>query len=232
MSSRKEEKERLRREREEAERAAQASAARRRRMGIVLGGVLALAIATVVVLAVTAGDDEGANQSVGGPNAAPAQRIDDLDEAVKAAGCKVNEYDSEGRGHTGEDVEYKTNPPSSGSHDPAAAQDGVYPEPPDVEQSVHALEHGRVTIQYRAGTPQNRINQLETMVGEEVEGTGGYHTLLFENQTRMTAAVAATSWTRSVTCPDFNDKVFDAFRAFRREATVGKWEDEIPEPVP
>ncbi len=232
MASRKEEKERLRREREEAERAAMASEGRRKRIAVVLGGVLAIAVAAIVVLAVTSGDDEGANQTAGGDVALPAQRISDLDEAAEAAGCKVEEFESEGRGHTSEDVEYKTNPPTSGSHDPVAAQDGVYPEPPDLEQSVHSLEHGRVNIQYKPGTPQNRINQLETLVAEEVQGTSGYHTLLFENQSQMTAAVAATSWTRSLTCPTFDDQVFDALRAFREKAIVGEWQADIPEPIP
>ncbi|HEV2813276.1 MAG TPA: DUF3105 domain-containing protein [Solirubrobacteraceae bacterium] len=232
MSSRKEEKERLRREREEFEAAHRASEGRRRRIGIVLGTVLLAAVALVVVLAVASGDDEGSNQTSGGNVAVPAKQISDLDEAAKAAGCKVAEHPSEGRGHVTEDVQYKTNPPTSGSHDPSAAQDGVYPEPPDLEQSVHSLEHGRVNVQFKAGTPQNRINQLETMVGEEVEGTGGFHTLLFENQTSMTAAVAATSWTRSLTCPTFDDKVFDAIRAFREKAIAGEWEADIPEPIP
>ena len=162
----------------------------------------------------------------------PAKRISDLDEAAKAAGCKVEEHPSEGRGHTTEDVEYKQNPPTSGSHHPEASADGVYPEAPDLEQSVHALEHGRVNIQYKPGTPQNQINQLETVFNEEVQGTPGYHSLLFENQSQMTAAVAATSWTRSLTCPELNDKVFDAIRAFREKAIVGEWQADIPEPIP
>ena len=232
MSSRKEEKERLRREREEAERAAMASEGRRKRLAIVLGAVLAAAVAVIVVLAVVSGDDEGSNQTSGGNVALPAKKISDLDEAAAAAGCKIEEHPSEGRGHTSAEVKYKTNPPTSGSHDPQAAQDGIYPEPPDLEQSVHALEHGRVNIQYKPGTPQNRINQLEQMVDEEVQGTGGYHTLLFENQSGMTAAVAATSWTRSLTCATFDDKVFDALRAFREKAIVGDWASDIPEPIP
>ncbi|HEX8085767.1 MAG TPA: DUF3105 domain-containing protein [Solirubrobacteraceae bacterium] len=231
MASRKEEKERLRREREEAERAAMAGDARRRRLAIVLGAVLAVAVAVVIVLAVTSGDDEGSNQTIG-DTAVPAKKISDLDEAAEAAGCKVEEFESEGRGHTSEDVKYKTNPPTSGSHDPQAAQDGVYEEPPDLEQSVHALEHGRVNVQYKPGTPQNRINQLEQVVNEEVQGTGGYHTLLFENQSGMSAAVAVTAWTRSVTCPTFNDKVFDVIRDFREKAIVGEWATDIPEPIP
>jgi hypothetical protein len=233
MSSRKEEKERLRREREEAERAARASEDRRKRLGIVLGAVLALAVAAIVIVAVTSGgDDEGSGETASGDVSVPARQITDLDEAAQAAGCKVEEFESEGRGHTGEDVTYDTNPPTSGSHDPQAAQDGVYPDPPDIEQSVHALEHGRVNVQYKRGTPAEKIGQIETVVGEEVQGTGGYHTLMFENQTNMDAAVAVTSWTRSLTCPTFNDKVFDAIRAFREKAIVGEWAADIPEPIP
>jgi hypothetical protein len=232
MSSRKEEKERLRREREEAERAARASEDRRKRLGIVLGAVLALAVAAIVIVAVTSGGDDGGSETAAGDASVPARQITDLDEAAKAAGCKVEEFESEGRGHTPEDVTYDTNPPTSGSHDPQAAQDGVYPDPPDIEQSVHALEHGRVNVQYKQGTPAPKVSQIETVVGEEVQGTGGYHTLMFENQTDMDAAVAVTSWTRSVTCPTFNDKVFDAIRAFREKAIVGEWAADIPEPIP
>ena len=233
MSSRKEEKERLRREREEAERAAMASEGRRKRLAAVLGGILLAAIAVVVVLAVATGDDEGSNQTQGGNTAVPAKRISDVDEAAQAAGCKVSDHPDEGRGHSTADQaqSYKTNPPTSGTHDPQAAQDGVYPEPPDLEQSVHALEHGRVNIQYRPGTPQNRISQLETLFNEEVLGEPGHHSLLFENQTEMPHAVAATGWTHSLTCPQFNDRVFDAIRAFRQEMVAGKWVTDIPEQV-
>lgn len=231
MSSRKEEKERLRREREDAERAATASERRRKRIAAVLGGVLLAAVAVVVVLAVVSGDDEGSNQTQGGNQAIPAKQISDVDEAAKAAGCKVSDHPDEGQGHSTADATYETNPPTSGTHDPQAAEDGVYPDPPDVEQSVHALEHGRVNIQYRAGTPQNRINQLETLFNEDVLGEPGHHTLLFENQTEMPHAVAATGWTHSLTCPQFNDKVFDAVRAFRQEMVAGKWVTDIPEQV-
>jgi hypothetical protein len=232
MSSRKEEKERLRREREEAERAAMASESRRKRIAAVLGGVLLAAVAVIVVLAVTTGDDEGNNQTDGGNQAVPAKRISDLDEAARAAGCEVAEHPNEGRGHSTADQTYRTNPPTSGTHDPVAAQDGFYPDPPDVEQSVHSLEHGRVNIQWKPGTPANRVNQLETIFNEEVRGEAGYHTLAFENQTEMTAAVAATGWTHSLTCPEFNDRVFDAIRAFREEMIVGEFAADIPELQP
>src|SRR5688572_22866148 len=148
MSSRKEEKERLRQEREEAERAAKASEGRRKRLAAVLGGVVLVAAVVAIVLVATGGGDEDGASDSDTTAVVPARKISDLNEAAKAAGCKVTDAENEGRGHSTADQTYKTNPPTSGTHDPTPAQDGVYPEAPDVEQSVHALEHGRVNIQY------------------------------------------------------------------------------------
>jgi Protein of unknown function (DUF3105) len=228
MSSRQEEKERRRQERMAAEEAAKRSAARRKRMGIVAGGVLAAAIAVVIVLAVVSGGDEGANQAQGDV-VAPTFEVTNLQEAARAADCRVQSFRIEGRGHTSRDVQYRTNPPTSGEHDPTPADDGVYApnNPPDKEASVHSLEHGRILIQYKAGTPQQRIDQLQAVFAEEVKGTEGYHTLLFQNQTNMEPALAVTAWGRSLTCPAFNDRVFDAIRAFRTQ-NVDKGPEFIP----
>ncbi len=228
MSSRKEEKERLRREREEAERAAQASEGRRRRLGIVLGSVLALAVAAVIVLAVVSGgdDDDGGVQDPASNATLPEEKTSDLDEAVKAAGCTLETHPDEGNAHL-ESVEdtfdgYKTNPPTSGTHRPmpGAAPDGVYPpgRGPDKENFVHTLEHGRVIFMYKPGTPKQRQDQLEALMNEDVDGKGeAYKTVLMENNTGMEHAVAAVAWRRWVVCSEFNDAVFDAFRAFRKE---------------
>jgi hypothetical protein len=229
MASRQEEKERRRREREEAERAAAASASRRKRLGAALATVLAAAVAVIVVLAVASGDDEGANQTIGNI-AIPPFEVTDVEDAVEAAGCRVQEFPSAGSQHTTEQVQYRTNPPTSGAHDPVPAEDGIYPAggAPEVEKSVHSLEHGRINIQYRRGTPVETINRLERLVETfEVKGSEGYHALLFENQTNMPAAVAATAWTKSLTCPQMNDQVFDAIRAFWR-ANADKGPEFIP----
>jgi hypothetical protein len=227
MASRQEEKEQRRREREEAEQAAQRSEARRKRIGIVVGGVLVLALLVAGgVLAFGGGGGDGGGGS-GGSGKAPTFGEQDLDAAAKAAGCELQSPKLEGRGHTSKDVTYKTNPPTSGDHDPEWLEDGVYPEVPDIEKSVHALEHGRIDFQYKAGAPKERISQLEAMVNEKVKGTEGYHSLMFQNQTDMPAAVAATAWTKSITCAEWNDKVFDAFRAFRLE-----YVDKGPEFIP
>lgn len=227
MASRQEEKARRRREREEAERAAQRSDSRRQRLGMVVGGVLVAALVAVAILAFAGGGDSDPKAGDGDGAKAPTFNVADLQEAAKAAKCELNNPKNEGNGHTDKDVEYDANPPTSGAHDPVAAEEGVYPQAPDLEQSVHALEHGRINFQYKAGAPQERLDQLEGMLNEDVRGSAGYHSLMFENQTGMDAAVAATAWDHSITCAEWNDKVYDALRAFREE-----YVDKGPELVP
>ena len=224
MSSRQEEKERRRKERLEREQAEAKRASRRKRMQLAFGGVLALAvIAGIVVVVFVLGGSDGGD---GGPKAAsdtastaklPAQEIDDIKEAAKAAGCTLNNPAYEGATHEQKDFkasDYKTNPPTSGNHTPDWYEDGIYApgDVPSLGKTVHPLEHGRILIQYKPGTPKETVAQLEALLADEEDG---YHMLLFENTTGMEAAVAATAWTHSVTCPEMNDRVFDAFRTFR-----------------
>lgn len=236
MSSRQEEKERRRKEREEIERKANAAAARRKRLGIVGIALAAIAAIAVVAVVIAGGGDDGGGSSGGGGGGggstaeAPTQdNTRNLQAAAEAAGCTLKEERDAGSSHTSEPVKYATNPPTSGDHDPVAAEDGAYEtgNPPDTEQSVHALEHGRVAVQYKPGTPPQRIAQLRGLLEEEYKGAAGYKTLLFQNQTGMTPAVAATAWTQSLSCPRWNDQVFDAIRAFR-EDFVDKGPEFIP----
>lgn len=230
MSSRHEQKDRLRRERGALEAEQDAARARRKRLGLV-GGVVALAALVAVAVVVLASSSSGGDGGGSSPEAAaiPPPRETNLAEAARGAGCEVAKHPVEGREHTSEPVRYRRNPPTSGSHDPVAAQDGVYEigNPPDVEQTVHALEHGRVTVQYRKGTSPAQVAQLETLAGEDVKGQPGYHVLLFENQTGMPPAVAATGWSQALTCPAINDRVWDALRTFRA-AAVDKGPEFIP----
>jgi Protein of unknown function (DUF3105) len=235
MSSRQEEKERRRQERIDREQAEAGKAANRRRLQLVAGAVLALAAIVAVVAAIASG---GGDSGSGASSAAsdvkiPARQISDFDEALKAAGCTYKSYPSEGREHLPSDSEtndkYKTNPPTSGTHRPTPADDGIYDpgNEPDKENYVHSLEHGRIEIQYKKGTPQRQIDQLEALWNESLKGVAGYHQLLFQNNTDMPFAVAATAWTKVMGCETFNDKTFDAIRAFR-ERFVDKGPELIP----
>jgi hypothetical protein len=235
VSSRQEEKERRRREREEREQAERRKATGKRRMQLVAGGVLAVAAIAAVVVALVAsgGDDKASSSSDLGSAAIPARKISDFDAAVKASGCTFKSYPSEGREHLPSDEatndKYKTNPPTSGAHRPTPANDGVYAteNAPAKEAFVHALEHGRIEIQYAPGTSKKVQDQLNTLFNENLKGVAGYHQLLFQNNTKMPFAVAATAWTHILGCKTMNPQVFDAIRAFR-ERFVDKGPELIP----
>jgi len=225
MAHRAEEKQRRREERLARERAEAAAAARRKRMQYGVGAILALAVVAgviVLVLSTSGGMDGGgegeasAAEAVAGVNL-PEQQTGDLDEAAKAAGCTLEHPAIQGAGHETKDFkasDYKTNPPTSGAHFPQWYQDGVYNpgDTPDLGMLVHTLEHGRIDVQYKPGTPQKTVQELESLLAEQEDG---YHMLLFENTTGMRYQVAATAWGHLLGCPSMNDKVFDALRTFR-----------------
>jgi hypothetical protein len=161
VSHRQEEKQRRREERLAREQAEKARAARRQRMRLALGavaGVAAVAALVLVVSGALGGDGDGGDDGGSQPQAAsnvtlPEQKIGDLQQAAKAAGCKVANPEIEGSQHEQREFsasDYKTNPPTSGNHFPEWYEDGVY-EPGDVPQLgmlVHTLEHGRIDVQY------------------------------------------------------------------------------------
>jgi hypothetical protein len=236
MSSRQEEKERRRKEREEAERKANAQSTRTRRLQIVGGAVLGVAIIAVVIILVVAGggSDGGGDTGTASASASsdvklPAQKITNLDEAASAAGCTVKSPPIEGRGHTTDTVKYKTNPPTSGEHNPEPSADGVYDpgNTPSPEHYVHSLEHGRIEFQYQPGAPQKTIDTLVALFNEPLNGSPGYHALVFENNTGMKSPIVATAWGQMIACPDLSSATIDALRAFRERYT-----DKGPEFIP
>lgn len=235
MSSRQEEKERRRLERKAREQAEAAKAASKRRLQLVAGGVLGIAVIAAVLAAVLSGGKGGDNkaQASYGAAAIPARKITDFDQAVKASGCTFKTYPSEGRTHLPSDTAvnntYKTNPPTSGNHRPTPAEDGIYApgNTPAKENFVHTLEHGRIEIQYSPTAPKQVRDQLATLFNEKNHGVEGYHEMLFENNTKMPYEVAATAWTQLLGCKTMNPQVFDAIRAFRDRFT-----DKGPELIP
>lgn len=239
MASREETKAARRIERERTEREAAARAKRARLAQLGGGALLALAlVAGLVILALSStGDQTVGPEGPSGKEVAtvplPPKREDNLQAAVKLAGCQIRETESLGAEHVSDTRpvgDYNTNPPSSGPHSPISAEDGTYDpgSSPDYMNWIHSLEHGRVITQYAPGTPPERIDQLEALTLEPIFGApGGYHTLVFQNNTNMPYQVAAVGWTATLGCDRLTDQTFDAIRAFRKSYT-----DEGPENVP
>jgi hypothetical protein len=236
VSSRQDEKQRRRQERLDAERRDAAASARRQRLQWVFGGVLAIAAIAAIGIALAGGSSSSGKD--GAPKAAtaaasaklPEQKTTDVNAAAKAAGCVLQHPPIEGQGtHLTKDFkpgDYKTNPPTSGAHNPEWYQDGIY-EPgttPRLGMLVHPLEHGRIEVQYKPGTPKATVARLEALLAEQSDG---YHMMLFENTTGMKYEVAATTWGHLLGCGKMNEQVFDAIRSFRE-----RYIDKGPERVP
>jgi hypothetical protein len=234
VSSRQQEKEARRQERLAREAEEKRRAERNRRLQIVGGVILGVAVIAAIVIAVVAssgGSDDSKPKSSGKANPEvkavplPPRKTTDLFAAAKAAGCVVRTFPNEGRQHITGKGTYRTNPPTSGNHNPVPAEDGDYSgqQTPAPENYVHTLEHGRIEFQYAPGTPAKVIGQLRTLFAEQ----GSYHDLLFQNNTNMPYQVAATAWTHLIGCKQVNDKIWDALRAFRLRYT-----DQAPEQIP
>jgi Protein of unknown function (DUF3105) len=225
MTSRREQKEALRRERAEREAAAAAAARRKRRFGLVAATVLVVgAVIAVLVVAVGGGSDGGSNAKAADyPKASiPKPKSIGLQDAAKKAGCVLKNYPDYGNTHVTSKVTYKTNPPTSGNHNPTPADDGVYSTAPPKENYVHTLEHGRIELQFRLGTVAKVRGQLKALFDEDP-----YHMVLMPNNTGMPYEVAATAWTHLIGCNQVNDSTWDALRAFKTA-----YRDQAPERVP
>jgi hypothetical protein len=210
MSSRQEEKEQRKAERLERERAAQAEAKRKRLLQIGGGVVVAAAIIAGVVLAVAGGGDDVAR---------PSETA--VKSAAAAAGCVYKAFPEEGRGHVTTPrtpANYKTNPPTSGDHNPDPAQDGLYAtgNEPGIANWVHTLEHGRILLQYQTDSPPATVTALTKLFQEPVLNSGdSYHMVLMQNNTRMPFKTAAVAWRHYIGCSSASPSAIAAMRTFR-----------------
>jgi hypothetical protein len=246
----KSDREQRRQERIEAEQADTSSNRSRMIVGYAIVSTVVIAIAVVVFVLVSGGDDSSAkgdahinlNAAIGSTNGVkpdnregtppPAATVTDLQAAAKKAGCKLRlELEDEGNTHIPQNSKapkYRTNPPTSGPHvePPYQQADGAYAETPTEIDFVHSLEHGRLEIQYSpdlAEKDQLALKGLyDTMYGA---------TLLFPND-KMPYQVAATTWTNMLACPTYKGAAtLDAIRAFGKE-TWGKYGGEPAEAFP
>jgi hypothetical protein len=244
MADRREERERLRQQRLAAERS---SGSDRTRMiaGYAVAGILTIAVLGGLIAVIASGGGGGGAENtcdnahiqpnLGGGEfkdltpdcregtALPPLQQGDLAIAARQAGCKLEiNLPNEGATHipNSQAFTYKTNPPTSGNHNPVQVSDGAYRTPlrPDSEQNqdkinvrnfVHSMEHGRIEIHYSTKLPE--ADQL-ALKGLFDDSPGGM--LLFPDDL-MPYDVAATAWTKLLACPTYNDKVLDALVDFR-----------------
>jgi hypothetical protein len=234
MASRKEEKERLRAQRLEAERHEADAARRRLILGYVAAGLIGIVVVAGVVFAIAGSGGGEPDEGDFDPNAhidfssrgsvhgvevdgregtpLPAVQQANLEIAAREAGCELRlDLPGEGETHVDEPtVNYDTNPPTSGNHNPVWQTDGAYAEMPDPVNFVHSLEHGRVEIHYSPKLPERDQLALKGLFDASPSGI-----LMFPNPD-MPYAVAATAWQQLMGCDTYEGQVtLDALLDFR-----------------
>jgi len=203
--------------------------------GYVVAGAMTLAIVVGLVVVVASGGDDGAGGEDIPANAhvqvqsgfthgvpfddregtpPPELQQGDLQKAAAAANCELQlELPDEGANHvTNENQipDYKTNPPTSGNHNPEQQADGAYAEMPDPWYFVHSLEHGRIEIQYSPDLSEDDQLALKGVFDEKPEG------VLFFPNPDMPYEVAVTAWRQLMGCKTYEgDATLDAIRDFR-----------------
>jgi hypothetical protein len=229
VASRKEQKEALKADRLEAERQAKVEDRRKRIVGLGVAGVMVIGVLAVIgILIATSGGASGNAHIVNkvgftttakakpddraGTKSNPGALATNLAGSAKAAGCTLVNPADAGNRHLspGEATpKYKTNPPTSGAHDPVPLADGAYATAPPLRHAVHSLEHGRVEIQYSPKLPLADQLKLKGVFDENFR-----YMILFPNPT-MRYQVAEAAWGHYLGCPRYSPKVLDAVRAFR-----------------
>ena len=167
----------------------------------------------------------------------PAVSEPDLEAAVEAAGCDLQTgLPDEGNTHLDDedvpDVEYETDPPTSGDHYgnssetlSGALADGAYLESPPVGRVVHSLEHQRVAIQYSPDLPEEEQLALKGIFDDDPGG------VIFFPNSEMPYEVAVAGWTNLLGCDSFEgDATLDAVQDFRDEFRGPQGDG--PEPIP
>jgi Protein of unknown function (DUF3105) len=246
MADRREEKARLRQIREEAEKREAAEQRRKLLVGYGVAGVLTAAVVlgiVIVVLGSSGGGASGNSHIVGsgvgfstttsdlkpddrvgtktkaGPLATAAQ----LPQAAKAAKCVLRNPPDEGNVHllpSQPTPKYKSNPPTSGNHDPIPLANGVYDAPiTNFRHAVHSLEHGRIEVEYQPSLSNADQLKIKGVVDEDFRDM-----IMFQNPS-MPWQVATAAWDHYMGCKTYTPKVLDAIRAFR-----DAYRDHGPEP--
>jgi Protein of unknown function (DUF3105) len=246
MADRREEKARLRQIREEAEKREAAEQRRKLLVGYGVAGVLTAAVVlgiVIVVLGSSGGGASGNSHIVGSgvgfstttsdlkpddrvgtkTKAGPLATAAALPQAAKAAKCVLRNPPDEGNVHllpSQPTPKYKSNPPTSGNHDPIPLANGAYDAPiTNFRHAVHSLEHGRIEVEYKADLSGAEQLKIKGVVDEDFRDM-----ILFQNPS-MPWQVAAAAWDHYLGCKTYNSKVLDAIRAFR-----DTYRDHGPEP--
>lgn len=164
----------------------------------------------------------------GDDESGPAVPVE-LAPANPAAGCSgIQRFPNEGAAHieNGVVVDYRTQPPTSGSHYRVWGATGTYGKQVPDEVQVHNLEHGHVVIQYVPGAiSKEMLDGLVALTRSDAK----WIMLAPRAADRFTpsAALGFTSWRTGQICEKPTPAALDEAKAF-----VKRFKDRGRESVP
>jgi hypothetical protein len=133
---------------------------------------------------------------------------DDTPEVLQGV---VQEMPDEGRDHVpdGTQVEYESDPPTSGPHYASWAQPGLHREVIPDELLVHNLEHGHIVIYYNpdqiSGESASKISELTNQYD------GQWDAVLAVPRPGMDNELTLTAWTYKMELEQYDEELIDAF---------------------
>ncbi|GCF07565.1 DUF3105 domain-containing protein [Dictyobacter arantiisoli] len=110
----------------------------------------------------------------------------------------VVSYSGLTRNHVTTKVNYKQNPPVGGDHNPVWLNCGVYDQPVQNENAVHALEHGAVWFTYQSTLSDDQIAQLRQLVK-------GHTYAILSPYNNLPAPIVASAWGLQLKVNNAND---------------------------
>lgn len=117
-----------------------------------------------------------------------------LRKAAAAGGClPVASPTIEGQTHQ-PPYTYKSNPPTSGNHDPSTANTGFPGQVPDANL-VHNMEHGAVIFWYKPDLDPTLVTGLQNVVKKDARRR------ILVPRASMDAPLYFTAWGKSQQCP-------------------------------
>jgi hypothetical protein len=192
----------------EERRAAEQRKAAMKRNILTIGSALLVGAIVVVAIVAQRQSGEGPVQDVVGVSEAQAN-CDDVEE--------FEEQEAEHIDVGAEHLPYNSSPPTSGPHYEIPAESTFFTEQIPPEQVVHNLEHGNIVIWYSPDAPQETLDDIEALVGQEPTAT----VALPYTDLESPYTFALTGWTSMQKCEQVSQDVVNEFRT--------DWQGEGPE---
>jgi hypothetical protein len=127
----------------------------------------------------------------------------------EAAMAAIETFPDQGQAHVspGQAVNYDSDFPTSGPHDPNPVLPGVYTQEQRLEQLVHSIEHGNIVIY----VDQPGQAAMDTLTAWASEFPGLWDGLVVVPKAGLGEEIVLTAWTKKLILPKFEPEAAATF---------------------